>query len=222
MRDETDKIKSKFLINNKKFKVVLTGGPGVGKTTIVNQLKGLGFDVKIEVFTELFEKANREGKLEDLLEDGSKILHDLVTLQHSLESEDNAKGITFYDRSMVDIVGFAPQINTKFSLSDEIIVNEAEYDLVFIIEPLQAEYYVQNSVRRQNYDESLKHHLKIVDAYQNYCRRKNKYINEHLILVPNIKPPLSGQLSQGKIVDSFIKARVEFILNELICFNRNF
>src|SRR5690242_19033507 len=114
-------------MEQKKLKVVLTGGPGVGKTSILGCLRRAGFEVKSEVFTELFESAQLKTGLASLFQDPQKLLHDLVVRQRELEAPSLESGILFYDRGMVDIMGFAGNLGLEFTNADLKLVSESEY-----------------------------------------------------------------------------------------------
>ncbi len=58
------------------LKIAVSGGPGVGKTSIIKQLKAWQFDVRHEVFTELFNAAGNKQKLDQLFSDSQKLLHE--------------------------------------------------------------------------------------------------------------------------------------------------
>src|SRR5438874_800309 len=55
-------------------KIVRTGGPGVGKTTILKRLSDLECLVKREVFTEVFDAANQQGRFDELFKDPEKLI----------------------------------------------------------------------------------------------------------------------------------------------------
>jgi len=195
------------------LKIVLTGGPGVGKTSIIEELKKRGFTVKLEIFTELFERAEKTVGLDKLFEDLPKLLHELIILQQSLESDVGNGEVIFYDRGMIDILGFAHNLNLTFSPEDKKIVESARYDGVFIIEPLPSECYVQNNIRRQSFTESLEHHAQVSQCYLNYYNQIGKNAQKHLIFVPNYHAekefPTKSPLQEA------VAKRVDFILQKL-------
>jgi len=74
--------------SQKVTKIVFSGGPGVGKTTILNALKNLGYEVRTEVFTAIFSQANKENAFEDLFKNKKKLISELILLQKENEKMD--------------------------------------------------------------------------------------------------------------------------------------
>jgi broad-specificity NMP kinase len=72
-------------------KIVLTGGPGVGKTSILNHLQKLNYDVREEVFTKLFAEAQRLGRFNDEFLQSKKLIRDLILCQKTLVEIEQAE-----------------------------------------------------------------------------------------------------------------------------------
>lgn len=187
-------------------KIVFSGGPGVGKTTILNEIKKLGYTVRNEVFTEIFSKANQEDRFDDLFENKKKLISDLIFLQLEKEKIDfrPKMNLLFLDRGMHDILGFSEQIENKIDAKELFLIKNQNYDLCVMPEPLKSEFYEQNLVRRQDYQESLDHHRKCIDFYKSYFKSKNMNPENHMIFIP----------------DGNIEFRVQFALKYIFNFIR--
>ncbi len=188
---------------NKKF--VLTGGPGVGKTSIINSLRKQNYDVRDEVFTDLFRKAQREGRFSDEFLHSPALVHDLLRVQVELERQPCPGSFQFLDRSRVDILGFSKNMGIVPFVEDQNDLLQGDYDLVFVISPMPKNYYVQNEVRRQTYEESLEHHASVVQHYREYILGQQKTLKDCLIEVP---------FYEGDFLAS-VQWRTEFILREV-------
>lgn len=185
-------------------KIVLTGGPGVGKTSVLNYLQELAYPVREEVFTMIFKKALDENRFNDSFLHSQKLIHELVIAQMKLEALPTQGRYCFLDRSQIDIWGFSKNMGVVPNLQDETILSAARYDFIFVLEPLPKLYYDQNEIRRQTFEESLEHHHSVVDRYTEFLKLKNQS-HVPLVRVPFIK--------QG--CPSTVKERTNFILEKL-------
>jgi predicted ATPase len=184
-------------------KIVLTGGPGVGKTSILQCLQTLKYDVRDEVFTQLFKQAQAAGQFNDEFLHSKDLIHQLVLAQKELEAKPPQGNLLFLDRSRVDILVYAKNMGIAPSDDDLKWLEQSEYDLIFVIQPLPEKYYDQNSVRRQNQKESLEHHSRITLHYHDVLKNQNS--KSPLIEVP---------FFEGLFEESVSK-RTQFILKNI-------
>ncbi len=202
-----------------KTKIVLPGGPGVSKTSCICSIKNLGFEVTTEVFTELFAQAASEQGLEVLFQDAPKLLHDLVHRQLEGESSAAPTLLTFYDRCRIDLIGFAENLNLSFTAQDLRAVYGTEYHLAFLVEPLPQAHYLQNAIRRHNFQESLKHHRNLVHVYQDYCLQKKRNPAHFLVTLPHAhlaaaqaNTEAADQVAVDRSIQLRLQKMVEFVL----------
>ena len=90
-------------------KIVISGGPGGGKTTIINSLKNLGFFCYDEISRELLEQLKGNGEQNILMKnpiDFSNILWKKREEQYknSIIQENYEK--VFFDRSLLDVTSY--------------------------------------------------------------------------------------------------------------------
>ena len=90
----------------------------------------------------------------------------------------------FLDRGMHDIFGFSQQIEYRLDAEELFQIQNQNYDLCIMPAPLEEKFYDQNSVRRQNYQESLIHHKGCTDFYISYFQARKIDTEKHLIFVP--------------------------------------
>lgn len=116
------------------MKFVLTGGPGVGKTTAVNALKDKGFKVLHETAREIIQ----EGKLGPHL-DFVKFEEEVLRRQIKQERENKVTGheVLFLDRGVYDVQAYCLQRDT--SVPEKIKSYKHDYDVAFLFEPLEGE-----------------------------------------------------------------------------------
>jgi len=142
-------------------KYVLTGGPGVGKTSVLNVLADRGYVTIPEAARSIIEIAQKEGS-DCLPWKNKQKFQDLVTAtQMALEDGAVADNI-FCDRGIID--GYA------YSRLDGLIIpaeierlGRKRYDTVFLLAPLDC--YRTDSARKEDAGSARIIHEAILTAY---------------------------------------------------------
>ncbi len=177
-------------------KYIITGGPGVGKTNILQELEKVGEVTLSEVAREIIaeEQKKEKGVLPwtDLAEFQKKTMH----LQVDREKRVNGKSHKriFQDRGLVDTIAYAEEGGVKVpdGLYDRI--KEAGYTRVFYLEQLP--FYKQDEERKEDSEFAKRIHEKL---YQVYDR-----LGFDIVMVPVFHPEKKEN----------IEARVNLILSE--------
>ncbi len=161
----------------KKEIIVITGGPGTGKTTIIDQLIEQGHTCYPEISRQVTMEAKKQGIEQLFLEKPllfSELLLEGRKKQYYLATEENSNAI-FLDRGIPDILAYMHYIGDSYPSFFDQSCRENNYSKVFILPPWQ-EIYVSDEARYENFDQSklIFEHLK--ETYQKY--------NYHLIEVP--------------------------------------
>lgn len=157
-------------------KYVLTGGPGIGKTTLIEIIASIGYEVVPEAARIIIEE--EQFKNSDALPWKDLEKFQELVVRKQLEEENKIKGFpAFLDRSIIDGYGYS---KLGGATPSSLIADNANgrYDKVFILEPL--ENYQKDSVRLENEEESRKIHQAIIDAYS--------FFGYDLIFVPVMSP----------------------------------
>ena len=175
--------------NNKR--IVLAGGPSTGKTSVLNELKKLGFVCYDEAARDILSDYSSKGSSFKL--DPIKISREILSKRdndYNDASRISCKNdIIFYDRGVHEITAYLRFINQSNDYWEELLKNY-KYDMVFIF-PSWKEIYTKDDNRIEEYEEAMKISPFIYQIY-----------DESSILsieVPNIS----------------VKERVEFILNNI-------
>lgn len=157
---------------------VLSGGPGIGKTTVLKELRNRGYQTIPETFTSLFEQAVADNALDSFFNGPQVLPSILLTEQLRMESLLSPTIPAFLDRSAVDIIAYGDFFNTPMS---EEMRNQADrnYDLVFFLEPLPEYLYENTEVRKESREEAIKIHGLLKAAYL-----QAGYMSHQLIEVP--------------------------------------
>lgn len=125
------------------MRIVITGGPSVGKTTIVSGVAGLGFPIVHEFATEII----KEGVFLPWV-DRASFQNEVLRRQCAAEKElIDVDGPVFLDRGLFD--GEAYYIYDKIEIPEIFSrLDASQYSLAFLVEELP--FFDKNEVRREN------------------------------------------------------------------------
>jgi len=155
----------------KTSKIVISGGPGGGKTTIINSLKNLGYFCYDEISRDLIEKSKKNSDKNLFIENPlrfSKILWEKREEQYKNSIIQKKYNKVFFDRSLLDIVSYLEFIG-KRNLNFEKKIKNFNYDLVFLIKPTKI-FYRNDFSRYEDFNESLKIHGILKKNYQKHYK----------------------------------------------------
>lgn len=147
---------------------VITGGPGFGKTTILNLLAEKGFPVCPEnarsLMTQVRDK-EESGKLGSWPSDFEKIIADRrVDFLTSISEE----VIAFSDRGLPDQVAYSRYKKKVPSPFISGVVTANRYAPIVFVTPPWKEIYTKDKIRREEFTDALEIHRQIVNAYLKY------------------------------------------------------
>ena len=173
---------------------IITGGPGVGKTSVINELYNYGFQVVSEDAREII-RAQIQSKGE-ALPWKNKDLYASHMLQASIESynktlTNESSVTTFFDRGIPDTICYMNMENIPISKHINNIVKRHIYNPNVFIMPPWKEIYTKDDERKQTWEE----------AEHTFYKMKEIYLKYNYIL---------HEVPQGTV-----KQRVRFILNTI-------
>jgi len=144
---------------------VLTGGPGTGKSSTIEELANRGQQTIKEAYTTLYEKAAKENKIDAFFEDPLQLHYNLMREQLKAEEALDKEKSAFLDRSVIDIVTFGDYL--KVNIPDDLKAQaDREYELVFLLEPLPSSCYKKTEIRKETEEESHVIHNILKEAYK--------------------------------------------------------
>jgi predicted ATPase len=147
--------------------VVISGGPGAGKTTILLELKRRRVRCAPEVARQIIQEQMRDGS--DALPWGDREQYCRLMLERSIASylEHAAlEGTTFFDRGIPDTLCYARLIGSR--LEDEILTacDRHRYMGRVFLAPPWPEIYAMDTERKQTLDEAVNTYGLMVEAYE--------------------------------------------------------
>ncbi len=149
-------------------KIVLSGGPGTGKTAIINALSEKNFYCFEEVSREVIRNARINGIdqlfLSEPLAFSNQLLNARVKQFKEANSQENE--VVFMDRGIVDVIAYLHYKKEPYPLQFDDTSKKYRYDAVFITPPWKAIYTTDNE-RYESYEEACLIHKHILNTYEN-------------------------------------------------------
>ena len=149
--------------------VVLIGGPGTGKSTIIDKLKEKGFCCYPEISRQVTMKAQDEG-IEQLFLENPLLFSELLLegrkkqYQNALNEPDK---IIFIDRGIPDVLAYMNYIGSQYPASFEEACKDHLYTKIFILPPWE-EIFVSDQERYENFEQSKNIDIHLIEIYKKY------------------------------------------------------
>ncbi len=155
----------------KKEIIVITGGPGTGKSTIIDALIEKGYSCYPEISREVTLEAKRQGV--DQLFLTEPLLFSQMLLDGRLKQYQNAlqesSSLVFIDRGVPDILAYMHFIGDDYPDHFDHSCQECRYSKVFVLPPWE-EIYESDEARYENFEQAkvIYDHLKSTYAKYGY------------------------------------------------------
>ena len=150
-------------------KIALIGGPGTGKTTLINALKAKGYPCMDEISRQITLEAQEKGIEQLFLEDPLLFSKQLLLGRQKqfLGAEILSDGFVFFDRGLPDVVAYLDYLDSPYPESFKTICKEHTYNQVFILKPWKT-IYAQDNERYETFEQALIIHDFLVKSYTEY------------------------------------------------------
>ncbi|WP_167415304.1 AAA family ATPase [Vibrio alginolyticus] len=174
-------------------RIIFTGGPGSGKTSVIELLCHMGYQSAPEVGRKVIQAQVRsQGSALPWLD--KTAFRDEMVLEEINNHENLGDAeITFYDRSIIDSYGYSKL--ECIPISELLLAKCRELDYcrkVFIFPPWK-DIYENDAERKQDFNEAVATYHEMVNAYTKF--------EYDLIEVPKASVKQRVQFIVGKLID---------------------
>lgn len=157
-------------------KIVITGGPATGKTSVVQGLENAGYKCYHEIIRDLTLAAKETGDLQSQtinpiasvsnpLEFNRKLLEGRIgqyNLARNVEEE-----VVYFDRGIPDILAYMDYFDQSQRSEFTDAAKTYRYDAIFLL-PMWKQIFATDEERFESYDEALKIQARLRETYSNY------------------------------------------------------
>ena len=149
--------------------ILLIGGPGSGKTSIINALTAKGYICYPEISRQVTAEAQKTGIDQLFLKE--PLLFSELLLKGRINQFNNAvkekANYVFIDRGIPDVLAYMHYIGDAYpALFNEACKNH-RYTKIFILPPWE-DIYVSDNERYENFEQAKLIHNHLVETYESY------------------------------------------------------
>ena len=153
------------------IKIVITGGPSSGKTTLINELARRGYYTVREAALYLMETHNYK-LWTDSPDIEKKVEKGIYHLQQKWEAEiPRWAKLVFLDRSLIDAIAYYKLFGLKTPKELDTLIKQANYTTVFFLDMLPKKFWnkmINGQPRKQDYKQGLQLVKLTKQAYEDY------------------------------------------------------
>ena len=149
--------------------IVIIGGPGTGKTTLIDGLVQKGFCCYPEISRQVTAQAQQQG-IEQLFLENPLLFSELLLEGRKKQFHDahqEPHNIVFLDRGIPDVLAYMHYIGDSYPPFFDAVCKEHIYTKIFILPPWE-DIYVSDQERYENFEQAQLIHDHLVETYEKY------------------------------------------------------
>lgn len=149
--------------------IVITGGPGTGKTTLINSLIEQGHCCFPEISRQITLEAKAQG-IEQLFLEKPLLFSELLLEGRKKQYENariDASDLIFLDRGIPDILAYMHYIGDSYPAFFDQACKDHSYQKVFLLPPWEA-IYQSDEARYENYQQAQLIYIHLKETYEKY------------------------------------------------------
>ncbi len=150
-------------------RIVITGGPGTGKSSIINELIKRNFTCFEEVSRQVTLDARKDG-IEQLFLTKPLLFSERLLearTQQFIDAQSVDTNAVFLDRGLPDVLAYMDYAESMYPKYFIEACEVHRYDKVFVLSPWQ-EIFVSDNERYENFDQAVEIHHALLNTYKNF------------------------------------------------------
>jgi len=150
-------------------RIVITGGPGTGKSSIINELIYREFTCYKEISRDIILEAQKQGIDQLFLTNPLLFSERLLEgrKQHYADALNKTDNSVFFDRGVPDILAYMDFKSEDYPQYFIDACKDCIYDYVFILKPWQ-DIYTSDNERYEDFEQAVQIHEHLLNTYQKY------------------------------------------------------
>lgn len=157
-------------------RIVITGGPGTGKTSVIKKLEEKGYFCFHEVIRDLTLEAKKQGDPSSFVTNPLAFVQDPFTfnqhilkarLTHFKEGNKLRHKVVFYDRGIPDVLAYMRYFDQPYPDDFIALCRDHRYDNVIVLPPWEA-IYATDEERMETFQEAKDIHNELLAMYEEF------------------------------------------------------